>query len=261
MANKGTLYGVSLGPGDPGFITRRAWDVLHQNTVWTYPIRNKKSESFALGIAQRAGLSLPVQHTPLIFPMTHDTELLAKYWLQAAQTTLEFLNRGQDVSFLVEGDASTYSTFGYLARTVAALAPEIKIEIIPGVSSFHAAAARLQTSLADQDDTVAIIPAAYGIPTIERLLADFDTLVLLKVKPLLDDIIDLLEQHNLLEHSYFVEKAGTPDERVIHNVRELRGQTVNYLSLLLIKNPQRQRSEIIRGCRKKTSTELVEEDT
>ena len=258
MSNKGILYGVSLGPGDPGFITRRAWEVLRQDTVWAYPIRNKKSESFALGIAQRAGLNLPKQHTPLIFPMTHDTELLAKYWLQAAQTALEFLLRGQDVSFLVEGDASTYSTFGYLARTVAALDPEIKIEIIPGVSSFHAAAARLQSSLADQDDTVAIIPAAYGIPTIERLLADFDTLVLLKVKPLLDDIIDLLEQHNLLEHSYFVEKAGTPNERVIRDVRKLRGQTVNYLSLLMVKNPQRQRSEMIRGCRKKSSNELVE---
>ena len=29
MTNKlGTLFGVSLGPGDPGLITRRAWQLL-----------------------------------------------------------------------------------------------------------------------------------------------------------------------------------------------------------------------------------------
>jgi precorrin-2/cobalt-factor-2 C20-methyltransferase len=45
----------------------------------------------------------------------------------------------------------------------------------------------------------------------------------------------------------------------VHNVAELKGTKVNYLSLLLVKNPGRQRGEMIRGCRKKTTTELEEE--
>ncbi|MFV2060880.1 MAG: precorrin-2 C(20)-methyltransferase [Gammaproteobacteria bacterium] len=250
---KGCLYGVSLGPGDPELITRRAWDLLQQNSTWTYPIRNQKSNSYALDIVTRSGLPLSKKHQPLIFPMTHDIAILSKYWLRAAQTVLDIVNRGEDVLFLVEGDASTYSTFGHLARTVTALDDSITINTIPGVTSFHAATAKLNSPLADVDDTVAIIPAAYGIPVIEKLLIDFDSLVLIKVKPILEDIINLLEKHNLLEHSSFIEKAGAPEERIVTDIKQLRGQKVNYLSLILVKNPGRTRGELIRGCRKKRS--------
>ncbi|CAD6879160.1 Cobalt-precorrin-2 C(20)-methyltransferase (EC 2.1.1.151) [Methylomonas albis] len=255
----GRLYGASLGPGDPGLITRRSWALLQRPDVyWTYPIRRKGANSYALQIALNAGLTLPADHSPLIFPMTHDTEILAAYWLRAAETVLIRLRAGQDVLFLVEGDASTYSTFGHLARTVRALDAGIAIETIPGVPSFTAAAARLAMPLADTDETVAIIPASYGIAMIERLLNDFDTLVLLKVKPLLDDILDLLERRGLLTHAAFIEKAGSPEERIERDLLKLRGQKVNYLSLLLVRNPNRQRGEMLRGCRKKSSLSTTE---
>ncbi len=248
---KGALFGVSLGPGDPGLITRRAWQLLQQDATWTYPIRNKKSNSYALDIVARSGLEIAKKNQVLIFPMTHDIEILSKYWLRAAQTVVDIINTGEDVLFLVEGDASTYSTFGHLARTVKSLDETVKIDIIPGVPSFNAAAAQLNTPLADVDDTVAIIPAAYGIPVIEKLLLDFDSLVLIKVKPILEDIIKLLDKHQLLEHSSFIEKTGAPDERIVRDITSLIGQKVNYLSLILVKNPNRKRGELIRGCRKK----------
>ncbi len=247
----GTLYGASLGPGDPDLITRRAWALLQSNAQWAYPVKKKKGVSYALQIAIEAGLTLPENSLELVFPMTHDREILAKYWLQAAQTVLEILNQNQDVVFLVEGDASTFSTFQHLAKTVKALDDKINIETIAGVTSFNAAAACANMPLADTDDTVAIIPAGYGIEMIEVLLDDFDTLILLKVKPLLDDIIDFLTDKNLLEKSCFIEKAGSRDERIIHDIARLKGQKVNYLSLIMIQNPYRQRGEIIRGCRKK----------
>lgn len=246
----GRLIGVSLGPGDPGLITRRAWEVMQSDVHWTYPVRSRSSGSYALGIAQRAGLVIPENHSPLLFPMTHDAEKLGFYWLQAAQTVLSVLQSGRDVAFLVEGDASTYSTFGHLARTLKALDASIEIEVIAGVPSFHAAAARLQEPLADVDDMLAIVPAGYGIAMLERLLNDFDTLILLKVKPILNDIIDLLERKNLLAHSCFIEKSGAPEERIVRDVASLKGEKVNYLSLLIVKNPDRLRGEIARGCRK-----------
>lgn len=249
-ARLGKLIGVSLGPGDPGLITRRAWQLMQGDAHFAYPVRSRGSDSYALGIVQRAGLSLPPDSSPLFFPMTHDVEKLGAYWLEAANTVLAVLQTGRDVAFLVEGDASTYSTFGHLARTLTALQDAVEIEVIPGVPSFHAAAARLGEPLADVDDTVAIVPAGYGIAMLERLLDDFDTLVLLKVKPLLDDIIDLLERRNLLAHSCFIEKSGAPEERVVRDVASLRKEKVNYLSLLIVKNPERQRGEIARGCRK-----------
>ncbi len=249
----GTLYGVSLGPGDPDLMTRRAWRLLQSDAYWTYPVKKKNGSSYALQIALQAGLSEPENSVALVFPMTHDKEILAKYWLQAAQTVVEILQQGHDVIFLVEGDASTFSTFQHLAKTVKALDQSITVETILGVTSFNAAAARAEMPLADTDDTVAIIPAGYGLDMIDGLLDDFDTLVLLKVKPILDDIIELLQRKDLLSKSCFIEKAGSPEERVIHDIASLHGEKVNYLSLIMVSNNHhRQRGEMIRGCRKKT---------
>ena len=54
--------------------------------------------------------------------------------------------------------------------------------------------------LAEQDDTIAIVPAAYGVSAVDRLLTDFDTLVLMKVKPLMDDLIDWLTRAAAAPH-------------------------------------------------------------
>ena len=261
MSALGKMIGVSLGPGDPELITRRAWVQLQRSdALWTYPIRSTKSESYALRIVQRSGLATPASHQPLLFPMTHDVEKLTHHWLRAAQAVLPVLLAGQDVLFLVEGDAGTYATFGHLERTLRGLDARIAIEIIPGVTSFHAACAELQIPFSEQDDTVAIVPAAYGVDMVERLLDDFDTLVLMKVKPLLDELIDLIERRGLVAHTCFIEKAGAPEERVVRDVRTLRGETVNYLSLLLVKNPGRERGARVKGCKKKASAVLAQEE-
>lgn len=253
----GRLIGASLGPGDPELITRRAWSALQSGARWVYPVKKAEERSYALDIVQRAGLAIPADAEALVFPMTRQPEPLARAWALAAARTVALLAEGRDVAFLVEGDASTYATFAHLARTVTELAPAVQIETIPGVSSFSAAAAALNAPLAGEDDTLAVIPAAYGMAVIERLIDEFDTLVLLKVKPLLEEAITLLEQRGLLEHACFIEKIGSPEQRVVQNVSALRGEKVAYLSLLLVRNPLRVRGELQRGCRKKTPEEIA----
>lgn len=254
----GTLFGVSLGPGDPDLITRRAWQQLNSDALWVYPIRKLNSPSYALAITENAGLETPPDATALQFPMTSKTDLLQKYWLIAATTVNSILQSGRDVCFLVEGDASTYSTFSHLARTLLEQNAEHKIEVTPGISSYHAAAASIGTPLADTDDTIAIIPAAYGIETISSTLKDFDTVVLLKVKPLVKDILILLEEHSLTGHACFIEKVGSPDERIIKDITTLDPETVNYLSLMIVHNPDRVKGPMIRGCKVKAKPTPIE---
>ena len=247
----GKLIGASLGPGDPELITRRSWAVLQSNARWIYPVKKAAEVSYALSIVERSGLPIPADAVELVFPMTRDAELLAKAWLRAAEQTVALLAEGRDLVFLVEGDASTFATFGHLARVARELAPEIEVETIPGVSSFAAAAATTGMPLAEEDETLAIIPAAYGTGVIDHMLDEFDTLILLKVKPLLDEVLELLERRDLLATSCFIEKVGSPDERVVRDLASLKGEKVNYLSLLLVQNPKRQRGELRRGCRQR----------
>ncbi|MDQ6964997.1 MAG: precorrin-2 C(20)-methyltransferase [Mariprofundales bacterium] len=249
--SKGHLLGLSLGPGDAGLITRKAWAALQSDGVWCYPVRKRGGASHALNIVARTELAIPDDAIELLFPMTHNSELLTQAWSAAAQRVLPTLQAGRDVLFLVEGDASTYSTFTYLARYIQAMDKDIVVEIVAGVPSFNAAAASTATPLAERDDTIAIVPAGYGIDELESLLPHFDSLVLLKVKPLLNRIVDWLEQRELLEYATFVEQSGTPDERTVHDIRELKGERVNYLSLMLIRNPHRKRASIERGCKQR----------
>ncbi len=257
---RGTLWGISLGPGAPGLITRAAWAALQRrDTVWVYPARSGKTPSYALDIVTRAGLAPPTDHALLLFPMTHDGEKLARAWLKAAHTVLPWLQSGRDVLFLVEGDASTYATFGHLARTLRALDADLPVQVIAGVNSFTAACADVCEPFAEQDDTVAIVPAAYGVGAVDRLLHDFDTLVLMKIKPLLDDLLTWLEDRGLLVNAHFIERVGAEDERRLSgtDLLTLRGQRVSYLSLLIVKNPHRVRGERIKGCLKKISPGTV----
>lgn len=255
----GKLIGASLGPGDPELITRRSWAVLQSNARWIYPVKKAAEVSYALSIVERSGLSIPADAVELVFPMTRDAELLAKAWLRAAEQTVALLAEGRDLVFLVEGDASTFATFGHLARVARELATAqgqtLEVETIPGVSSFAAAAATTGMPLAEEDETLAIIPAAYGTGVIDHMLDEFDTLILLKVKPLLDEVLELLERRGLLATSCFIEKVGSPDERIVRDLASLKGEKVNYLSLLLVQNPKRQRGELRRGCRRRKETQ------
>lgn len=233
----GRLIGASLGPGDPGLITRSAWDALHHAPCWAYPISKPGHPGYAWTIAQRAGLTPPGRLLQLHFPMVRDQALLASHWQAAAQQVLEVLERGTDVAFLVEGDASSYSTFGHLARTVKALAPGVEVQVIPGVSSPQAVAALTATSLAENEEAVAMVPATRGMGVVAELLDHCDAVALLKVRPVLEEVLELLERRGLSAHAVFVERAGTPEQRIVRDLRQLRGQEVNYLSLILVRRP------------------------
>jgi precorrin-2/cobalt-factor-2 C20-methyltransferase len=234
----GKLIGASLGPGDPGLITRRAWDALHSGARWIYPVKRAGEESYALSIAERAGLPVPADAVELVFPMTREARALDAAWARAAERTVGFLAENRDAVFLVEGDASTFATFGHLARVVRERLPAVRVETIAGVSSFAAAAAAAGMPLVEEDEKLAVIPAAYGIEAMDHLLDEFDTLVLLKVKPRLGEIVDWLERRGLAESSRFIEKLGAPGERVVHGVAALRDEAVNYLSLMLVRKPK-----------------------
>ena len=253
----GKLIGAALGPGDPELITRSSWAVLQSDARWIYPVKKAEEVSYALSIVERSGLPIPTDAVELVFPMTRDPELLTKAWVRAAEQTVALLAEGRDLVFLVEGDASTFATFGHLARVARELAPEIEVETIPGVSSFAAAAATTGMPLAEEDETLAIIPAAYGTGVIDHMLDEFDTLILLKVKPLLDEVLELLDRRHLLATSCFIEKVGSPDERIVHDLTRLKGEKVNYLSLLLVQNPKRQRGELRRGCRQRKEAQTA----
>jgi precorrin-2/cobalt-factor-2 C20-methyltransferase len=122
--------------------------------------------------------------------------------------------------------------------------PHIEVEIIPGVTSFAAAAARAQFPLSATSDRVAILPASYETDAtqLRRLLADHDTVILLKVGAVLPQILAALEEMNLLDSALYAERVGMPEERIAlgSEIRALYNQRRPYLSLLIVKRGSRE---------------------
>src|SRR5215208_4058220 len=62
---------------------------------------------------------------------------------------------GKKVIYLTVGDPALYSTWIYIQRELKRTHKDIEIEIVPGVTSMFAIAAKAGISLAEGDETVA----------------------------------------------------------------------------------------------------------
>jgi precorrin-2/cobalt-factor-2 C20-methyltransferase len=158
-----------------------------------------------------------------------------------ANDVLDRLKAGLDVAFVTEGDPLIYSTFGYLLEAVKRRGVAIPMAIIPGISSITAAAGVAYLPLAAWDERVAIIPAAYALgheePTsLRNLLPLFHTVVLLKVNSVFDALLDVLDESGLLQHAVFVRRCSTEQEEVVWDFARLRGQSIDYFSLVIVRN-------------------------
>jgi len=206
---KGVFYAVGLGPGDPELVTRKAARVLERCAVIAAP-RTHGDGMLALSIARQAADLEGKTILPVVFPMERDEEKRRVSYEKAADEIERYLSAGEDTALLNLGDVSIYATGGYLVDILRTRGYET--ELIPGVPSFCAAAARLGSSLTKRDTPLHILPAG-NVPLDEALDLP-GTKVLMKVGRRLPEVISTLKKKGLLEKAALVENCGLPGERV-----------------------------------------------
>ena len=229
----GILYGISVGTGDPELITVKGLRWLQQCPIVAFPagLGNRS------GIAQRIVNDwLKPQQTTLAlnFPYVRDEATLVSAWQQAAQQVWLYLQQGKSVAFACEGDVSFYSTFTYLAQTLQDLHPEAIVKTVPGVCSPMAVASVLQIPLTIRSQRLAVLPALYNINELETVLDWAEVVVLLKINSVYQQVWQVLKQRNLLAHSWIVEKATFPEQKMYRNLTEYPQLQLSYFSILLI---------------------------
>lgn len=234
---QGCLYGVGVGPGDPELLTIKAVRILRQAPVIVVPRKTSRDRSYAYSIVAHLVDASKQEVLPLVFPMKKDLGQLRYYWNDASNAIYQRLAEGKDCAFLTEGDPLLFGTFIYVYEMLKNLHPDIRVQIVPGISSVNAAAARAEVPLASADERLAILPATYEGEKLREALRDFDTVVLLKVHSVFDQVLDILEELGLAEHAVYVKKCTTPGEEVSRDIGALRGQRLDYLSLLIVKKP------------------------
>jgi precorrin-2/cobalt-factor-2 C20-methyltransferase len=230
-----TIYAVGVGPGDPELLTRKAERILRHADVVLAPVSKPGEVSVALETVREfldEGRQEIILHQ---FPMTSDKSRLIPAWQEAAALIAGRILAGKDVAFITIGDPLLYSTFIYLLRIFRESYPQIDMEIIPGISSINTAAAVACIPLAEADERIAIIPATAGMEKVIEALATYDTVVLLKVKPLFGEILDVLRQMGREQSTLFVERVGSARQKVLTNFAEITRHVPDYLSLMIIR--------------------------
>ncbi|SFJ22118.1 precorrin-2 C(20)-methyltransferase [Thermoflavimicrobium dichotomicum] len=235
MSRIGRLIGIGVGPGDPELITVKAYRMLKESPVIAYPKKRMGEKSYALAIVETYINPLEKEMLGLVFPMTKNRAVLEKEWHHTVEKVWERLSQGKDVAFVTEGDPFLYSTFIHMSRVMQQQHPEVEIVTVPGISSINGAAAKLNLPLADGDEQVVIVPANTDREAMKKALLEHDTVIFLKVAKVLDLIIDVLEELDLLNQAAVVTKVTSRQEMIWRQVAELKGQKLNYLTLMVVK--------------------------
>lgn len=235
----GKLYGISLGPGDPELLTLRARRILASVPVVAVP----EAQAEEGGTALRMVMSLVRPEQKVIrvrTPMTRHSPDLEEAWEEGAEKLLGELRQGRDVAFVTLGDAGLYSTYGYLARRILAIAPEVPVETVPGVPSFCAAAAKLNLPLASGREPLVIVPVLEDARELRPLLRAFPNLVLLKIGRRYRELAEVLEGEGRLDGAAMVIRCGLEGETVVPNLKEFDPpDELDYLSLIIVKGESR----------------------
>lgn len=223
---KGTLYGVSVGPGDPELMTLKAVRMIRSADVVAVPdIGHGRQTARCI-----AGEHLEGKHVVSCpTPMTRDHARALESYERNADTLCSFLDAGLDVAYLVLGDATVYSSYMYVHRIVCARGYDASI--VPGVTSFCAAAARLGRALCEGSERLLIAPG---------LAADLDetldiqaSTVFMKTGHALPDLLDKLSSRGLAASAGMVANCGLPDERVFETLEGAQPQDA-YFSVVLV---------------------------
>lgn len=225
--NKGKLYSVGVGPGDPELMTAKAIRILRVCDIVAAPQSDGGGQT-ALDIASRYIEGKPVRLFDM--PMTHDKAARNASHDAAADAVCALLDEGKNVAFLTLGDPTVYSTAWYVHRRVAARGYET--EIVPGVPSFCAAAARLGQALCEDGEMLHIIPASHG-RELEGLALP-GSKVLMKAGRGVLRVREALRESGQLKNAALVERCGMEGERVVRDMDELH-EPSGYFSIILVK--------------------------
>lgn len=154
----GKLYGIGVGPGDPELLTLKALRLIKEADVIAVPGKIPE-ESIAYQIAAGAYADLTEKELLAVeMPMIRDKAALACAHEKAAEQIRKLLVQGKNVVFLTLGDPTVYSTYLYLHRRIAQAGYET--EIVNGIPSFCAAAAKLNCGLVENQEPLHVIPTS-----------------------------------------------------------------------------------------------------
>ncbi len=234
----GRLFGVGVGPGDPDLVTVKAARIIGAADVIAFPIAPRAT---ATGVARTIALSHMrpgVLELPMTYPITVEESdhpggyegAIAEFYDASAAGIATHLDAGRDVVVLCEGDPFFYGSYMYIHDR---LADRYVTEVVPGVTSFSAAAAAAGTPLVKRDDVLTVLPGTLPADELATRLRAADGAVVMKLGRTFPAVREAAEAAGVAQRAVYVERASSPTQRTAP-LREVDAATVPYMSLVLV---------------------------
>lgn len=225
------FYGIGVGVGSSGMVTKKAIDVLGALDILYVPTAKKSDNSSTAYKIVKDYINEEALIKSRHFPMNYNSEELKNAWNEIASEIVADASDNKDVGFITIGDPMVYSTYIYLLKL---LKQKIKIKTIPGIASFLDIAANNNFPLAEGDDPLIILPATVGTEKLRSYIKNENSVVLMKVYKNFDEVVKLLLEENLEKYSLIVSNSSKDDEIIYHNIKDINKSDVSYFTTILI---------------------------
>ncbi|MGI5469988.1 precorrin-2 C(20)-methyltransferase [Streptomyces sp. CA-132043] len=234
--NTGKLYGVGLGPGDPSLLTLRAVEAIGEADVVAYHSA-RHGRSRARAIAERYLRPDHIEEL-LRYPVTVETTdhpggyrgALDDFYEEASARLAAHLEAGRTVAVLAEGDPLFYGSYQHMHKR---LAHRFPTEVVPGITSVSASAARLGTPLVEAEETLTIVPGTLPEDELTARLAAADSAVVMKLGRTFPTVRRALERAGRLADARYVERAYMEGERTAA-LADVDPESVPYFSVAVL---------------------------
>nr|WP_275520144.1 precorrin-2 C(20)-methyltransferase [Streptomyces qinglanensis] len=252
----GRLIGVGLGPGDPSLMTVRAVEAIAEADVVAYHSA-RHGRSIARSIAERHLRADHVEEA-LVYPVTTESTdhpggyrgALEDFYAEASARLAAHLDAGRTVAVLAEGDPFFYGSYMHMHKRLAHRYPT---EVVPGVTSVSAAAARLGTPLSEAEEALTVLPGTLPEEELTARLASSDAVAVMKLGRTFPKVRRALERSGRLAEARYVERATMQGERT-GRVADVDPESVPYFSVAVLPSKV---GAAARECREDSPGEVV----
>ncbi|MFM9611210.1 precorrin-2 C(20)-methyltransferase [Streptomyces niveiscabiei] len=233
------LVGVGVGPGDPELVTVKGVNALRDADVVVVPVMDTGERGRAEATVLHYVPEDKVVRVVFALNERSDRGRREAAWDAAGERVAGLLREHGAVAFATIGDPNVYSTFTYLAQTVAELVPGTVVETVPGITAMQDLAARSGAVLTEGTEPLTLVPVTAGAAVLKEALAGDGTVVAYKFGRQAGEVVEALRETGRIEGAVWGASLGLEGETV-RAASELDGEPLPYLSTLI--SPARRES-------------------
>ncbi|MFI1167825.1 precorrin-2 C(20)-methyltransferase [Streptomyces sp. NPDC020801] len=226
------LIGVGVGPGDPELVTVKGVNALRAADVVVVPVMDTMERGRAEATVLHYVPGEKVVRVVFALNERSDRARREAAWDAAGERVAGLLRAHASVAFATIGDPNVYSTFTYLAQTVAEAVPGTVVETVPGITAMQDLAARSGAVLTEGTEPLTLVPVTAGAAVLKEALNGPGTVVAYKFGRQAHEVAQALRDSGRIGTAVWGSALGLPGES-IRPAADLDGAALPYLSTLI----------------------------